>query len=204
MKQILFFKIFNFFFKTSISIIFVIFTVANSNAAERRAATHISFGQYISNDGDDTVAGSRISVRLIVPFTDLLSYYIKLSNGSATGKHTNSDNTETEIKSSHTDLGSGLQIDFDLTQKNEYLIFLGSGIIAQNYQYDYEYPDSKTGTTSGVGYGYTAYTGLKFRPSKNFVIIPSYHYEQVTIKSETGQPREVTTDGFSLALAVGF
>lgn len=174
------------------------------NAANKNASTHISYGQYTTTDGDDTVAGSRLSISYIKPFTDLLSYYIKLSNGSATGTHTNDDGTKTDIKSSHTNLGSGLQIDFDLTENNRYILFLGSGLILQSYQYDFDYPNSETGKTSGTGYGYNAFVGFKFRVAENIIIIPSYNYEQVIIKSEDGNSRNTTTAGTSLALAVAF
>lgn len=174
------------------------------NAGENRASTHISFGQYVTSDGDDTVTGSRLFISFINPITDLLSYYFKIGTGSASGKHTNADNSETVITSSHTNVGSGLQINFDLADENRYLLFLGSGVLLQSYQYDYDYPDSQIGKTSGVGYGYTAYIGIKYRAAKNFIIIPSYNYEQVFIKSEEGKQRTTTTAGTSLALAIAF
>jgi len=185
-----------------ISLILLNLTIVN--AAENRASTHISFGQYASSDGDDTVVGSRISISFINPISDVLSYYLKASTGSASGKHTNSDNSETEITSSHTNAGSGLQLNFDLTDNDKFILFLGSGLLLQSYQYDYDYPDSETGKTSGIGYGYTAYTGIKFRAARNFIIIPSYNYEQVIIKSEAGKQRTTTTAGASLALAIAF
>ena len=189
--------------------VFVIFSVIiiNTtilNAAEKSTSTHISFGQYASTDGDDTTTGTRLSVSFINPLDDFLSYYIKIGTGSASGKHTNSDNSETKITSSHTNLGSGLQIDFDLTDKDTYIYFLGSGLLLQSYQYDYDFPDSKTGKTSGVGYGYSVYTGIKYWAARNFVVIPSYSYEQVYIKSEEGDQRTTTSSGLSIALAIAF
>ena len=194
-------------FKTIKFFILIFLTILNVtivNAAENRASTYISFGQYVTSDGDDTVTGSRLSISFINPITDLLSYYLKIETGSASGKHTNSDDSETEITSSHTNAGSGLQVNFDLTDKNRYMFFLGSGLLLQSYQYDYNYPDSQTGKTSGIGYGYTAYIGIKFKAAKNFIIIPSYNYEQVNIKSEEGEQRTTTTAGASLALAIAF
>jgi hypothetical protein len=195
-------------FKQVIQVSLLIFLIgANvvvANAANKNPSTHISFGQYTTTDGDDTVTGSRLSVSYVKPITDLLSYFIKISNGSATGTHSNDDDTETNIKSSHTNLGSGLQVNFDLTDKDKYILFLGSGLLLQSYQYDFDYPNSETGETSGTGYGYNAFIGFKYRAAKNFIIIPSYNYEQVIITSEDGTSRNPTTAGTSLALAIAF
>lgn len=172
-----------------------------------RSVTSISYGAYQKTDGDDTLSGSQLAVSYMSRFSEQWSYFLRLSNGSASGTHT--ENGESyDLKSSNSTLTGGVRwsYDFDVNSDNDTDLspYVGAGLSVQKYEYDFEYPGSEVGKTSGTGYGPFVSLGLKIAISANIVIVPGYHYEQITIKTEDGEDRAFTSSGTSLAFVARF
>ncbi len=172
-----------------------------------QSVTSISYGAYQTTDGDNTLNGTQLAVSYMSHFTKQWSYFIRLSNGSASGTH--SENGESyDLKSTNSTLTGGIRwsYDFDINSDNDADLspFIGTGLSVQRYEYDFEYPNSEVGKTSGTGYGPFASLGIKIAISSNIVIIPGYHYEQITIKTEDEEDRAFTSSGTSLAFVARF
>ncbi len=176
--------------------------------AERYGATtSISYGAYQTTDGENTLNGSQLAISFMSHFAEQWSYFIRLGNGSANGTHTE-NGTSYDLKSNTTTLTGGIhwsyELDLNSDNQEDLTPYIGTGISAQKYEYDFEYPDSKVGKTSGTGYGPFITLGLKVSLSTNIVLIPGYHYEQINIKTEDGSDRSFTSSGISLAFVARF
>ncbi|MCP4749282.1 MAG: outer membrane beta-barrel protein [Proteobacteria bacterium] len=169
-----------------------------------KTIANISFGDYQASDGQDTVSGSQLSLGILNYLSDEWAFFIRISNGSATGEHGNPDGSTTSLSSSMTSLGGGLQWSYDLETKPELTPFIGAGLSLKDYVYDFDYSDSDTGKTSGLGYGPLLLFGMKINVAKHFIVIPGYHFDQTYIESETGGKRTITSSGLSLALVLRF
>lgn len=174
---------------------------------KHRSVTSISYGAYQTTDGDNTLNGTQLALSYMSHFSEQWSYFVRLSNGSASGTH--SENGESyDLKSSNSTLTGGIRwsYDFDVNSDNDTDLspFIGGGLSAQKYEYEFEYPGSDVGKTSGTGYGPFVNLGLKIALSANIVIVPGYHYEQITIKTEDGEDRAFTSSGTSLAFVAKF
>lgn len=168
--------------------------------------TSISFGGYQAKGGGDTVTGSQLAISMKKYFTDEWAYFFRICSASADGEH-EEDGTTIDIDSNTTTLSGGVQWSYEIELDDdgfELTPFVGAGLSVQQYSYNYDYPDSEIGQTSGVGYGPLFLFGIKVDLSKHFVIIPGYYYDQVYIKSEEGESKSVTSSGVSLALVVKF
>ena len=178
--------------------------IVSAASGERGSTTYASFGGHTATDGDDTVTGSRLAIGFVKPISELVSYYIEFENAKASGTHTAGSGTKTDIESSTVALSGGVRLSATVSDEPEIAPFVGGGLIVQSYTYDFDYPDSETGSTSGTGYGPQVYFGVTIRPSKRFVLRPAYHFNQVYIESESGKKRTVTSSGLSLALVLVF
>lgn len=171
------------------------------------SVTSVSFGSYQETDGEDTITGSQLAIAYLKYFTDQWAYFVRLSNGSASGTHTEGEES-TEISSSSTALTGGLQwsyaINLNDDQTNELVPYVGGGISVQRYRYEFDYEGTEIGKTSGTGYGPLFMVGLKINISNNFIIIPGYSYQQTTIETESGESRSMVSSGTSIALVARF
>ncbi len=195
-------------FKSLFSIFILISLSFPAFAAKSgQVISHISFGGYQATDGQDTVDGSQLSIGLYTYFTDQWSFFFHLSDGSATGRHTE-NSVSTDLSASMTTLSGGFQWSYDISinsdGKPDFVPYIGAGMSLQNYSYDFNYSGSKTGKVSGTGYGPLFLIGLKINLADFLVVIPGFHYDQIYIETEQGNQSSVTSSGYSLALVLRF
>lgn len=181
---------------------------AQIQAAEPKGPViSLSYGGYQTSGGTDTVTGSQLSITFFDYFTEHWSYLIRLSHGTASGQHTK-DGESYDLSASTTTLSAGPQwstnIDVNSDKREDLTPYLSAGLSVQRYTYDFDYQDSEVGKASGTGYGPFASLGLRISLSSNFVIIPGYTYEQISIETEEGEKRAFTSSGYSLALVARF
>lgn len=170
----------------------------------KKSTTILSFGGYSEVTADDQVNGTSLSISHKRFFTDHWAWFLQLGSGSATGTHEIDDDTSTTIKSSRSSLSGGLKWHYE-TETMEWLTpYLGGGLSIQSYSYDFEYSGSEIGSTEGTGYGPLFMAGVRLDVASHFLIIPSYQWEQIYIKSESGKTATVTSSGFVLALMIRF
>jgi hypothetical protein len=88
------------------------------------------------------------------------------------------------LRSSTAAVQSGLTAFFNRKPDSVAIPFVGAGLSLMNY--DFVYPGTNVGTTSGTGPGAFAQAGVEFRLSRNFTLIPQFGLQVHSIKSETG------------------
>lgn len=184
--------------------LFVLTGVGNSFAQQNRGQVMtLSFGSYRIAVDDDTVYGSQIMLGLAVPFSQQFDYLVQVSSGWAEGDHKNDDGSKTDIKAETNSLSGGIQWNIPVTE-SDFSPFLGVGAILQQYSYDFDYPESEVGETSGIGQGGFLFGGVKMSLSRHFAIVPSYKFSQVYFKAEDGDQKIAKSSGFALALVGRF
>ena len=171
---------------------------------ETRSVTNISFGSYQESHGTDQVQGTMLSIGYKRFFTEQWAYFVKLGNGSATGEYTSADGSTVGLKSSRTSLSGGVVWHYIFDDTPNLIPYIGTGISIQRYSYDFDHAASKIGATSGTGYGPLLMAGARIVLNKRFILIPGYQYEQIIIKSESGEQRALTSSGLLLALVMRF
>jgi len=169
-----------------------------------KAVTTISFGEYLTGDGDSSLYGTQISLERAVVFHDQWAYFLGLSSASANGEYVAENGTITSLSSSTTTISGGVKRSFQVEEISQLLPFIGAGISIQNYNYQFSYSDSNIGDTSGIGMGPLFNAGVRIDLLKQFVLIPSYNFSQIFIHSEKSELYGVTSSGFSLALIFRF
>ncbi len=169
-----------------------------------RSVTNISFGSYQESHGVDQVDGTMLSIGYKRFFTEQWAYFVRLGNGSATGEYKSADGSVIGLKSSRTSLSGGIMWRYISDANQNVIPYVGTGISIQRYSYDFDHADSEIGATSGTGYGPLLTAGARIEVSKRFTIIPGYQYEQIIIKSESGQQRALISSGLLLALVMSF
>lgn len=182
----------------------IIFSATLSALPRVKSITNISFGDYQASDGKDTIQGAQLAIGLTVYFSEQWAYFMKISDGSAKGEHENPDGSTTILKSSKTDLSGGLQLSYYMETDPELTPYVGVGVTLESYNFDFDYMESEIGKSSGLGYGPLVMLGVKVDLAKHFLIIPSYQFDQIYIKSENGNQRTIVSSGFSLALVIRF
>ncbi len=171
---------------------------------EIQSVTHISFGSYQEAHSVDKVYGTMLSIGHKRFFTSQWAYFMKLGNGSASGEYIGADGSLVALNSSRTSLSGGLLWHYLVDSESSLIPYIGAGISIQSYTYDFDHSDSEIGKTSGTGYGPIMMAGARIVLTRHFTIVPGYQYEQIIIKSESGEMQALTSSGFLLALVMRF
>ena len=175
---------------------------------KNRSVTSIYYSQYKLSDGEDTLSGSRIGLSYRRELTEIWSYFVRVNSGSASGTHEADDGSETELKASTIGLSGGMRVQYDVdvnsNGESDLIPYLGVGLTVQSYNYDFSYQDSEVGETSGTGYGPVVTLGMTIIVSDGFSLIPGYYYESVTIKTEGGDSKTISSSGVSFAFVARF
>jgi outer membrane protein W len=177
---------------------------SRSAVAKEKSVTNISFGSYQEDDGTDSVRGSQWSIGFTSFWSDRWAYVVGWNNGAASGEHTLSDGTFVAISSQKTTLSGGLQWHYENDRVPALTPYVGVGVAVRQYRYDYQYPGSQTGVTSGTGWGPLFQAGMKIMLARSFIVIPGFQYESVTIETESGSERTVVSSGMLVALVFRF
>jgi len=188
------------------SIILIFIGSQDLMAAARRVSsvTNVSFGSYEETDGHDSVSGSQWSLGFKYFLSDSWAYFLGVESGKAEGQHQLTDGKTVPLEAEKTSFSGGLQWHWLFDDLPELTPYVGAGITIRRYRYDFNYSNSPIGVTSGTGYGPLLSLGVKVDLAEHFLIIPGYQYEQVTIETENGAERAVTSSGFWLALVIRF
>ena len=166
--------------------------------------TNLAFGNFQARSGIDTVHGDQFSIGLHVYYWENWAVFFRITDGRATGEYESPDGSATEISATTTTMSSGLQYRYELNLDPELTPYFGGGISLQNYSYVYEYPGSKIGESSGIGYGPLLNFGMRVDIAQHLLIIPSYQFETIYIKTESGAQTDINSSGLSLALVIRF
>ncbi|MBU2514822.1 hypothetical protein KJ966_26160 [bacterium] len=175
--------------------------------SKNSSVTSFTFSDYQLSDGTDTLSGSRIGISYQRSFSKLWSYFFRLSNGSAVGKH-KINGSSAELVANTTSITGGLHgsynLDYNSNNVPDLIPYGGIGLTLQDYHYDFTYEGSKVGNTSGFGYGPLILFGITMSVSDSFSIIPGYYFETLYINTETGENHSLTSSGLTLAFVVRF
>lgn len=191
--------------KKLILLLILSFILADYSFGQERVhsvITTFSYGAYALSDGDETVEGRKFSLGIKMPFSDNWSYIADISRADATGEHTNNDQKKVDISSNSTSVSGGIQ--WQIQVEKSFIPFISAGISIQRYEFDFDYDDSETGETSGIGYGPVFSIGSKIKIGKRVSIIPSYYYSSMFYETEKNRNRTATSSGLLLAFLVGF
>jgi|GEM_PF-1872273 len=192
--------------KIILSLVFTTFLFLGNSlwAQERRATTYLAFGGYLATDGEDSIQGSQISLGLTLPFEQSWDYFARVSSEQATGTHKNTDGSTSNLSADTVSFQGGLQWNFIRQAEQKFIPYISGGLSLQTYNYDFQTRESEIGKTSGIGAGYFTSLGLKMNLSRNFRMIPAYHFSQNYIQTEEGSQKAITSSGTSIALIASF
>jgi opacity protein-like surface antigen len=191
--------------KGALTLVFFLFWNSYGFAQNKiQSVTNISFGSYQESHGADQVNGTMLSIGYQHFFTEQWAYFVKLGNGSATGEYVSTDGSLVGLESSRTSLSGGILWRLLFDANPNLIPYIGAGMSIQRYAYDFDHVDSEIGATSGTGYGPVLMTGARIEISKRVTIIPGYQYEQIIIKSESGEQQALISSGLLLALVMRF
>ena len=173
----------------------------NAFAFQKRTITQISFGSYQVSDSEANLYGTRLAVGVKQLLDPNWAWFGAVSQGDAIGSE-KINGIEYESTASSTALTGGGEWRTQAAEDIE--PFVGLGMIAESYSYDFTSPGSKTGKTSGTGLGPMSNLGVRFQLGQSFIFIPTYQYSLLRYQTEAGDNASMISSGLYIALVFRF
>lgn len=170
---------------------------SNAHAARGDSRIGIFVGTSTLRGGDDTTTGTTVGVGWGLEIQEQLLWSITASRTTTEGERVVSGQ-KFPISADTTNLQTGLTHFF--RSGSAIMPFTGGGISVAAYDVDYTYPDSEIGKSTGTSPGLFARLGVEMRLSRNFTVIPQYHFSVHSIRSDQGDSKSLISDGLLLSL----
>jgi hypothetical protein len=173
------------------------FSIPGAHAATGDSRISLFAGTSALRAGDDTTTGTTVGVGWGLEIQEQLLWSISASHTSTDGEREVSGQ-KFPIAAETTNLQTGLTHFF--RPGSTIIPFTGGGISVAAYDVDYTYPESEIGKTTGTSPGLFARLGVEMRFTRNFTVIPQYHFSVHSIRSDQGDSKSLISEGLLLSL----